>query len=204
MKKLFSILLLILFCGFSYKKTNKQIDKDTFFIKDLNYRDFSLQKLMDIGFDGELALLYRFRDDTIPVKLNLVDSLDYIYVKERQRCLSSTYYYYSIINTINYYSYVYYYFNEAKQTAFVLVNYDKKGKYIDNVIISSLSGDGGYFEHSEGIFVNDSVIVRTDTKGEYDAYLQDAKDTITSLDKYKILLKKDGHIQINTLTINNK
>jgi len=191
MKKLFSILLLLtLFCGISYKKTNKQIDKNKFFIKELNYQDFSLQKLSEVIIDNLL----------------LVDSCDYICIRQKQFNLAE-YYYYSIIDTINYYSYVYYYFNEAKQTAFVLVNYDKKGKYIDHICISSLSGDGGYFYNSEGVFVNDSVVIRVDEEG-YDKSVEndigtefkinkiDENDStvFTSRNKLKILLKKDGHI----------
>jgi hypothetical protein len=58
-------------------------------------RDFSLQKLKKVDFE----------------KLKLVDSLDYIYVLEREHCSSSEYYYYSVIDTTKYNSYVYFYFS---------------------------------------------------------------------------------------------
>ena len=201
MKKLFSaLLLLILFCCFSHKTNSTQIDKDKFFIKELNYRDFSLQKLMDIGFDEDLALLYHFRYDTISVNLKLVDSLDYIYVKERKHCSSSEFYYYSVIDTTNYYSYVYFYYKDYVK-AFVLVNYDKSGKYIDDVVISSFSGSDGFFSDTDGVFINDSVIIRTDREGNYE-WIQE-KDTayeiVESEIKLKILVKKDGHIHTDTI-----
>jgi hypothetical protein len=188
MNKLFTTsLFLILFCGFSFEKDNNMpIDKDKFFIKDLNYRDFSCE---------EVSNWVRYIE-----KLQLADSCHYLCRREKYDywVSSAEYYYYSIIDTTNYYSYVYFYFAEYEQ-AFLLINYDKNGKYIDDVTISSLSGDAGYFFNSDGLFVNDSVIIRTDTEMGCDAYLQDAKDTITSIKNYKILIKKDGHIQTETL-----
>jgi hypothetical protein len=194
MKKI--IFILILFCSFSHKANNIQIDKNKFFIKELNYRDFSLQKL--------LGWIYYIDE------LKLVDSLDYIYVKERESCSSSEYYYYSIFDTTNYYLYVYFYFHEYAR-AFVLVNYDKNGKYIDDVVISSEGGDAGYFYDSEGIFINDSTIIRNDDEGyykEFDIYPEfnelkkvDENDSIAFISrcKLKIVLKKDGRILTDTL-----
>jgi len=188
-------ILIMLFCFFQ-KASNVQIDKDKFFIKDLNYRDFSIQKLLDwVNYIDELKL---------------VDSLDYIYVIEREHCLSSEYYYYSIIDTTNYYSHVYFYFHDYER-AFVLVNYDKNGKYIDDVVISSEGGDAGYFYHSDGIFINDSAIIRSDDEGydrefdiepEYNELKKvDENDSIMFVGrcKLKIGLKKDGRISIDTL-----
>jgi hypothetical protein len=188
MKKLFSTLLLFLLCGFSFENTNKMpIDKEKFFIKELNYRDLSFGKVSD---------WVNFWD-----KLQLVDSCDYIYVKEREHCSSSEYYYYAIIDTTNYYSYVYFYFHEYIQ-AFVLVNYDKKGNYIDDVLISSTGGDWGWSSYSDGLFVDDSTIIRTDTEEKIVEWTPESTIfdyTITSLIRYKIVLKEDGHIQKDTL-----
>jgi hypothetical protein len=190
------LLLFLLFCSSYYQTANNPTIKDNFFITDLNYRDFSLQKL---------EIFY------YPHGLKLVDSLDYIYVLEREHCSSSEYYYYSIFDTTNYNSYVYYYYSEAKLIAFVLVNYDKNGKYIDDVCISSMSGDAGYFYHSDGIFINDSTIIRNDDEGYYKEFDNvpefnelnkvDENDSIvfTGRCKLKIVLKKDGHIQTDTL-----
>jgi len=190
MKKIFStsLLLLILFCGFSQKKTNNMpIDKDKFFIKELNYRDFSFKKLSEW--------------DTYIDKLQLVDSCDYIYAIERQHCLSSEYYYYAIIDTTNYYSYVYFYFGNY-QEAFVLVNYDKKGRYIDDVMISSRVGSEYFYYNSDGVFVSDSVILRTKTDGFSEWICEESisKDVILDLMRYKIVIKKDGHIQTKNLS----
>jgi hypothetical protein len=115
------------------------------------------------------------------------------------------------MDTTNYYSYVYFYLTDYVKS-FILINYDKKGKYIDDVTISSLYGDGGGFDYSEGEFDSDSVIIRVDEGGynkseendiapEFKINKIDENDSIifTSRSKYKILLKKDGHIQIDTL-----
>ncbi|MGI5821970.1 MAG: hypothetical protein ACOX5L_07910 [Bacteroidales bacterium] len=186
MKKILSLLsLLILFCGFLYKTNNVPVDKSKFFIQDLNYRDFSLEKLSVVSYS----------------KLQLVDSFDYIYTKERKFCSSSEFYYYSIVDTTNYYSYVYYYFKDYV-TAFVLVNYDKKGNYIDDVLLSSVSGDAGFFEYCEGMFVNDSTFVRIDMEGENIGDERNSVDSITNLSQYKIVLQKEGHILVDTLIYN--
>ncbi|HHT52758.1 MAG: hypothetical protein PHR19_03680 [Bacteroidales bacterium] len=186
MKKILSLLsLLILFCGFLYKTNNVPVDKSKFFIQDLNYRDFSLEKLSVVSYS----------------KLQLVDSFDYIYTKERKFCSSSEFYYYSIVDTTNYYSYVYYYFKDYV-TAFVLVNYDKKGNYIDDVLLSSVSGDAGFFEYCEGMFVNDSTFVRIDKEGENIGDERNSVDSITNLSQYKIVLQKEGHILVDTLIYN--
>lgn len=186
MKKILSLLsLLILFCGFLYKTNNVPVDKSKFFIQDLNYRDFSLEKLSVVSYS----------------KLQLVDSFDYIYTKERKYCSSSEFYYYSIVDTTNYYSYVYYYFKDYV-TAFVLVNYDKKGNYIDDVLLSSVSGDAGFFEYCEGMFVNDSTFVRIDKEGENIGDERNSVDSITNLSQYKIVLQKEGHILVDTLIYN--
>lgn len=186
MKKILSLLsLLILFCGFLYKTNNVPVDKSMFFIQDLNYRDFSLEKLSVVSYS----------------KLQLVDSFDYIYTKERKFCSSSEFYYYSIVDTTNYYSYVYYYFKDYV-TAFVLVNYDKKGNYIDDVLLSSVSGDAGFFEYCEGMFVNDSTFVRIDKEGENIGDERNSVDSITNLSQYKIVLQKEGHILVDTLIYN--
>ena len=186
MKKILSLLsLLILFCGFLYKTNNVPVDKSKFFIQDLNYRDFSLEKLSVVSHS----------------KLQLVDSFDYIYTKERKYCSSSEFYYYSIVDTTNYYSYVYYYFKDYV-TAFVLVNYDKKGNYIDDVLLSSVSGDAGFFEYCEGMFVNDSTFVRIDMEGENIGDERNSVDSITNLSQYKIVLQKEGHILVDTLIYN--
>lgn len=186
MKKILSLLsLLILFCGFLYKTNNVLVDKSKFFIQDLNYRDFSLEKLSVVSYS----------------KLQLVDSFDYIYTKERKFCSSSEFYYYSIVDTTNYYSYVYYYFKDYV-TAFVLVNYDKKGNYIDDVLLSSVSGDAGFFEYCEGMFVNDSTFVRIDKEGENIGDERNSVDSITNLSQYKIVLQKEGHILVDTLIYN--
>lgn len=186
MKKILSLLsLLILFCGFLYKTNNVPVDKSKFFIQDLNYRDFSLEKLSVVSYS----------------KLQLVDSFDYIYTKERKFCSSSEFYYYSIVDTTNYYSYVYYYFKDYV-TAFVLVNYDKKGNYIDDVLLSSVSGDAGFFEYCEGMFVNDSTFVRIDKEGENIGDERNSVDSITNLSQYKIVLQKEGHILVDTLIHN--
>lgn len=186
MKKILSLLsLLILFCGFLYKTNNVPVDKSKFFIQDLNYRDFSLEKLSVVSYS----------------KLQLVDSFDYIYTKERKYCSSSEFYYYSIVDTTNYYSYVYYYFKDYV-TAFVLVNYDKKGNYIDDVLLSSVSGDAGFFEYCEGMFVNDSTFVRIDMEGENIGDERNSVDSITNLSQYKIVLQKEGHILVDTLIYN--
>ena len=189
MKITFStLILLILFSGFLCKTNNVPMDKSKFFIQDLNYRDFSLKKLSVVGYIG-----YN--------KLQLVDSFDYIYTKERKFCSSSEFYYYSIVDTTNYYSYVYYYFKDYV-TAFVLVNYDKKGNYIDDVVLSSISGDAGFFEYCEGTFVNDSTFVRIDMEGENIGDERNSVDSITNLSQYKIVLQKEGKILVDTLIYN--
>ena len=189
MKKIFgTLLLLILFSGFSQKKTNNMpIDEDKFFIKEWNSVSFSLAKLSDLSNETD--------------NLQLVDSYDDIYKKERQWCSSSEYYYYAIIDTTNYYSYVYFYFKDYVKS-FVLVNYDKKGKYIDDVVISSISGDWGYSVSVDGIFSNDSTIIQTEMEEELVEGTPEAaifEYTITSLIRHKIVLKKDGYIQKDTL-----
>jgi hypothetical protein len=186
MRKIFSaLLLLVLFCSFFYEKPNNMpMDINKFFIKELNYRDFSNKKIPSVDTDID--------------RLHLVDSCYYICLRDKNSWSSSAeYYYFSIIDTTYYYSYVYYYFNEAKVGAFILANYDKKGKSIDHVTISSFSGDEGWYYHSEGIFVNDSIIIRTDIEGEQLEWIEEKNisiDTILSLNKYRILLKKDGRI----------
>ena len=189
MKKALSLLsLLILFCGFLYKINNVPVDKSKFFIQDLNYRDFSLEKLSVVGYIGYS-------------KLQLVDFSDEIYIEERKYCSSSEFYYYSIVDTTNYYSYVYYYFKDYV-ISFVLVNYDKKGNYIDDVVLSSISGDAGFFEYCEGTFVNDSTFVRIDMAGENIGDERNSVDSITNLSQYKIVLQKEGHILVDTLIYN--
>ncbi|HNY63166.1 MAG TPA: hypothetical protein PLH70_05995 [Bacteroidales bacterium] len=189
MKKALSLLsLLILFCGFLYKINNVPVDKSKFFIQDLNYRDFSLEKLSVVGYIGYS-------------KLQLVDFSDEIYIEERKYCSSSEFYYYSIVDTTNYYSYVYYYFKDYV-ISFVLVNYDKKGNYIDDVVLSSISGDAGFFEYCEGTFVNDSTFVRIDMEGENVGDERNSVDSITNLSQYKIVLQKEGKILVDTLIYN--
>lgn len=161
------------------------MDKSKFFIQDLNYRDFSLEKLSVVSYS----------------KLQLVDFSDEIYIEERKYCSSSEFYYYSILDTTNYYSYVYYYFKDYV-TAFVLVNYDKKGNYIDDVLLSSISGDAGFFEYCEGMFVNDSTFVRIDMEGENIGDEKSSVDSIINMSRYKIKLKKEGHILVDTLIYN--
>ncbi len=180
-----SALCWCLFASCVGNKTNHQSIHDKFCISNLNYRDFSIGRLID---------LYEYVDSS-----QMVDTCDYIYRPRDGFSTCAEYYYYSIIDTTDYYSYVYYYYAEYVR-AFLLVNYDKKGNYIDDVVISSESGDGGYFEYSEGVFLDDSKIIRVDIEGEY-AY-KDSIDTITNLSKYKIVIQKDGHFVIDTLIYN--
>ena len=181
MSKSLIISIIILFTG--SQAYSQQIDKNKFFIKEWNYVSFSLEKLLGLS------------DETD--NLQLVDSCDYIYIKERQWCSSSEYYYYAIIDTTNYYSYVYFYFKDYVKS-FVLVNYDKEGKYIDDITISSMSGDGGYFSSTDGRFAYDSIIIQTETEEEVVEGTPEAsifEPIIISLIRYKIVLKEDGHIQ---------
>jgi len=183
-KTIILFLLLILFCGFFYKTNNVTVDKSKFFIQDLNYRDFSLKRLSDVDYE----------------ELQLVDCTDEIYIEGRRHCASSEFYYYSILDTTNYYSYVYY-LSKEYQSAFILVNYDKKMKYIDDVSISSYFGSDYDIGCLEGVFLNDSTIIRVDIAGEYGGWNY-KNDTIINLSKYEIVLQKDGHILIDTVIYN--
>jgi hypothetical protein len=189
MKKIFSTLLFlsILFYGFSQKKTNNvPVNEDKFFIKDWNSVSFSLEKLSNLSNETE--------------NLQLIDSCDDIY-KGRQLYSLSDYYYYSIIDTTNYYSYVYFFFKDYVKS-FILVNYNKEGTYIDDVTISSISGDWGYVFSADGRFANDSTIIQTVTEEKLVEGTSEAsifEYMITSLIRYKIVLKKDGHIQKDIL-----
>ncbi|MEO8759577.1 MAG: hypothetical protein ABI388_01270 [Bacteroidia bacterium] len=183
MRFLFLILALALISCTSSHKTVEEKPKE-----EENPIDFSLKKLSDIDMD----------------KLKLVDSSNEICIMAKQHSSATKYYHYSILDTTkaNYNSYVYYYCADLPQ-AFVLANYDKKGKYIDDIIVSYMYGDGGDFDHSEGTFLNDTIIIRTDTTGHCEWIERPNGDSckiiLDNLIKLKISIKKDGHIHTDTI-----
>lgn len=97
----------------------------------------------------------------------------------------------------------YFYFNEGKEKSFVLENYTKDNQFISEIVISTISGDGGYFSNSEGEFINDSTIIREDKSGYYkmmkDSNAEIEDSIIESYNKLKILIRTDGIVMVDTI-----
>ena len=197
-----NLLFLIIIVSLFSCKTNENgkehkefFDINKFYIKEIGYRN------LDINQVGKVLSFYD--------SLTAVDSLDQIMIEQR-KYNSAKYYYYSILDTVNINSFVYYYFNEDKEEAFELANYDKSGKLIDHTLISSICGDGGDFYNSNGKFVNDSTIIRDDEDGyckwadlnpEYKMDKIEENDSIVFTRKcqLKMVIQKNGKIKTDTL-----
>ena len=198
-----NLLFLIIIASLFSCKTNEKgkehkefFDINKFYIKEIGYKN------LDINQVGKVLSLYD--------SLTVVDSLDQIMIEERKEHLSSEFYYYSVLDTVNIYSFVYYYFNDAKAEAFILANYDKSGNLIDDICISTISGDGGEFSNANGKFINDSTIIRDDEDGyckwadlnpEYKMDKIEENDSIVFTRKcqLKIVIQKNGKIKTDTL-----
>ena len=151
-------IVIILFLGLvSFQKiSNKKYTFDIkhFFIKDLNNRDFSIEKLNEIPFDTIL----NFRISS--------DFENQIKAKYPNGNIVRDYYYYSVLDTSNYYSFVLYRYHEYYRQ-FEIFNISKENKIIDVLSLSSEGGDDGYFFETNSKFLNDTLIKSISSEGEF-------------------------------------
>ena len=149
-------IVIILFLGLvSFQKIfniEYVFDIEHFFIRDLNNKDFSIEKLNEIPFD------------TI---LNFRISSDFEnQIKAKYPSGNVEYFYYSVLDTTNYYSFVLYkYYDYYRQ--FEIFNISKENKIIDVLSLSTEGGDGGYFFETNSKFINDTLIKSISSEGEY-------------------------------------
>ncbi|TKB99130.1 hypothetical protein [Pedobacter cryophilus] len=80
--------------------------------------------------------------------------------------------------------------------------YDLNGKLINKFIVASHCGDGGYYENSEGKFINDSTYVLL-TEDNYKTEDTVKQNTITYT-KTTTIIKRNGEINQNKELINTK
>ncbi|QMU64344.1 MAG: hypothetical protein GKR88_08645 [Flavobacteriaceae bacterium] len=171
----FLIFLVIISCN---KKPNiRNINFDKFYIKELGFKGFNIDSL----------------DSVYPDKLIEVDSSDLAFKKILKNNTSAKYYYYSVLDTTNHYSYVYYFYNEGKEYCLSIINYSKKGELIDSHPLICNGGEDFYEIKSK--FINDSIIEQVSIEGYY-SYDPDSL-IIDKSEKSIIKLKSTGEILVN-------
>ncbi|MBW7869588.1 MAG: hypothetical protein H3C39_00835 [Flavobacteriia bacterium] len=184
-KSLFILLISLCSCNKNYS-TEPTVDFEDYYYKEIGKGEYSIKKLEGI----DISQLKEIDKDD-PVSIN------------QKKYNEAKHYYYNIIDTSKINSVVYFYFNEGKEKSFVLENYTKDNQFISEIVISTISGDGGYFSNSEGEFINDSTIIREDKSGYYkmmkDSNAEIEDSIIESYNKLKILIRTDGIVMVDTI-----
>ena len=182
----FLVLSLIISCSKNSNTKNLDLDIDKFYIKNVGFKGFS-SELLDNTFSKELIK-------------NRIDSVFENQIKNRYPDGNRVreYYYYSVLDTMNYYSIVLYRYHEY-YSSFEIFNISKIGKIIDSKTLFSSGGDAGDFYKTESIFVNDSIIEELNIEGYY---LSDEQLDTLIIDKEVksiITLKYTGKILTNPI-----
>ena len=155
-------------------------------------QDFSINSRFDEK-DFSLRALEKLTSDS----LRPIDSTDELSRLQKTRNSGKFYYYDSLLHG-KFISYIYYYFNEGKESSFLIANYNFKKQLIDLQPISSLAGDGGSFDYSDGKFINDSTIIRIDKVGGYD-FTTDSIVQISHYNKIRLRIQDSGKTIVDTL-----
>ena len=177
---------LIVSCSKNSYTKNVDLDIDKFYIKNVGFKEFNLE------------LLYK----TFPNKLimNRIDSVFENQIKSSYPDGNRVreYYYYSVLDTMNYYSIVLYRYHEYN-SSFEIFNISKFGKIIDSKTLFSSGGDAGDFYKTESNFVNDSIIEELSIEGHY--LYDEQLDTLIIDREVKsiIILKSTGEILTNPI-----
>lgn len=182
-----SIFLLTL-SFFSPKKNDTSSQK--FFLKRSQFC------IPEIGF--EKAILTNIETvNHLQFKGHEADSLDPFLLETRNGIEFSSssieLYYYALLDTTDYYSVIYFSFNEANEQCYDLVNYTKNYKIIDFYRgLSCFAGDEDFFYETIGEFLNDSIIIQRENEGIFTSNTQ-----VKSISKKEYTLQKNNIIEID-------
>lgn len=182
-------LTFLIFVSLVMCKLKNQADSsvllDKFYQKEIGWKSIDKETLLGVDVDS----------------LTLVDTLDQLAV-EQLRFNDAKFYYYSILDTSSFYSFVYYYSNPDKEVAFCLVNYSKNRVLLDKCIVAAVSGDGGCFDDTKCNIQNGSTIICENISGCYDDAFNDVETDSANIESYrkvKYSILPNGHIKCDTL-----
>lgn len=178
---LFSVVILVSFCGQGFKQEKRQLQINKFYIKEVGFSEFDLDSL-----DVDLN------------KLVVVDSSDSAFKSMRRNSTSAQYFYYSILDTnSNVQSLVYLFSNEGKELCLELINFDKNGGLISTAPLFCAGGEmEDYYTIETEFNSKNNILSQKIVEGYFDE-----TDSLVVTDKLnlKLRLNEDGSITRDTI-----